>query len=75
MFLEEYDVMTTVGSIMFNCIGLKNCFVDVYTEVFLHTRCFKFLHRTATTGFHSGIIFTDLCNHTRQARHEEKFLR
>ena len=54
MFLEEYDVVSTVGSILFKCVGLKNCFVDVYKEVHSHTRCFEFIHCTATTSFHSG---------------------
>jgi hypothetical protein len=54
MFSEEYDVVTTVGSILFKCVGLKNCFVDVYKEVHSHTRCFEFIHCTTTTSFHSG---------------------
>ena len=37
MFLEENDVVIAVRSILFHCIGLKNCFLDVYKEV--HTCC------------------------------------
>ena len=33
MFLEEYDVVIAVRSILFHSIGLKNYFVDVYKEV------------------------------------------
>ena len=38
MFLVEYDDVSTIGSLLFHYVGLKNCFVDVYTEVFSHTR-------------------------------------
>ena len=38
MILEEYDDVSTIGSLLFYYVGLKNCFVDVYMEVFSRTQ-------------------------------------